>query len=170
MYFREHLFIYFHKFPKYLKNAKNEITTQTMYPFEIFNQVFFYTCLHLNHSCCTNDIAVCTAQWRNIMHLAAKWDLYENLKFVVNSVTLWYCTHAPCSCFRWSLIIHSFQQQKISMDKCQFSYKLCVKIIKTGMDNVPNVPIIQLRKIRWILIPNVSKFDLPWQTTSSIKR
>lgn len=38
------------------------------------------------------------------------------------------------------------------------------------MDNVSNVPIIQLGKIQWILTPNVSKFDLPWQTTSSIKR
>lgn len=45
-----------------------------------------------------------------------------------------------------------------------------MKIIKTGMDNVSNVPIIHLGKIQWILTPNVSKFDLPWQTTSSIKR
>lgn len=60
----------------------------------------FYIRLKLNHFCCTNDI-VCLYVFarRNKILRSSKWNLYENLEFFNNPVTLSDIALAPCSSF-----------------------------------------------------------------------
>lgn len=85
----------------------------------------FYIRLKLNHFCCTNDIVAFTC-WNKILR-SSKWNLYENLEFFNNPVTLSDIAYSPRAPVFHHLIPNYTlvpSTENIERQACQFSSQI----------------------------------------------